>query len=213
MKDLIKKILKENKGFYKTVYAIMSEDETMILIDIYESGGGFKFVPISEVNDENFHKFKFETLNAAETLLSFMPQRFDHLKPKIVKYNVGYFKVEDYTNLFDNLNESDKNKLIGSENNPKVGDFLLAKKGIFIDGKDKVTTIGNFYKIKSIKDYGTKIKTIFINDIGEYHTVTPLSDFFKKYFEYIPKEYKDEIDVDTSTLFESADDEFGWLED
>lgn len=149
MRDIIQKILEESKDFYKTVYTIMSEDETMILQNWDYSGGRFNFVPISEVSDENFYKFKFEELSAAETVLSFIPQRFDHLKPKIVKYNVSYFKVEDETNLFDSLNEQEDDGL------------EWAREVI-----DTVPVVGSVYRVKLPKSEKAIID-ILVVDIDE----------------------------------------------
>ena len=218
MRSTVQKILKEAQDYHSSVFLIMSEDEKFVKYNLhvggeeYFSGGpnqdGWQSSVI--LDNKNFQEFYINKRQNAEGVISILPQpQLDRYKPKVVEYVMGFFRKDEMSNLFDQINESE-NTDIGSKHNPHRGDFLLSKKAIFVDGKDQATTVGNFYEIKSIRDEGGAIKTIFINDFDAPHTVTPTNDFFKEYFEYVPREYKDDINIDTSTLFESEEDEWEW---
>lgn len=221
MRSTVQKILKEAQDYHSSVFLIMSEDEKFVKYNLhvggeeYFSGGpnqdGWQSSVI--LDNKNFQEFYINKRQNAEGVISILPQpQLDRYKPKVVEYVMGFFRKDEMSNLFDQINESE-NTDIGSKHNPHRGDFLLSKKAIFVDGKDQATTVGNFYEIKSIRDEGGAIKTIFINDFDAPHTVTPTNDFFKEYFEYVPREYKDDINIDTSTLFESEEDELEWAQD
>lgn len=208
MRSTIQKILKEAKDYHSSVFLIMSEDEKFVKYNLHVAGENYfsggpnedGWESVDKLNNKTFQEFYINQRKNAEGVVSILPQpQLDRYKPKVVEYVMGFFRKDSMSNVFDQLTESKEG--IGSKRDPHRGDFILAKKAIFVDGKDKATTMGNMYEIKKIRnEYGIK-KVIFINDFDAEHTVTPTNHFFEEYFEYVPREYKEGLD-NIDTLFE-----------
>lgn len=208
------------------IQGLMPKDDTEIFDNLTESedsGGPNEdgWESVDKLNNKTFQEFYINQRKNAEGVVSILPQpQLDRYKPKVVEYVMGFFRKDSMSNVFDQLTESKEG--IGSKRDPHRGDFILAKKAIFVDGKDKATTMGNMYEIKKIRnEYGIK-NVIFINDFDAEHTVTPTNHFFEEYFEYVPREYKEGLD-NTDTLFdltynffninESEFDDLEWAND
>lgn len=208
MKSLIKNILKEVQDYHSSVFLIMSEDERFVKYNLHVAGENYfsggpnedGWESVDKLNNKTFQEFYINQRKNAEGVVSILPQpQLDRYKPKVVEYVMGFFRKDSMSNVFDQLTESKEG--IGSKRDPHRGDFILARKAIFVDGKDKATTMGNMYEIKKIRnEYGIK-NVIFINDFDAEHMVTPTNHFFEEYFEYVPREYKEGLD-NTDTLFE-----------
>jgi len=223
MRSTIQKILKESRDYHVSVFLIMSEDEKFVKYNLHVAGENYfsggpnedGWESIDKLNDKTFQEFYFNQRKNPEGIISILPQtQLDRYKPKVIEYVMGYFRKDDMNNVFDQLSES-VNVNLGSIHNPKVGDFILAKKIILIDGKERATTVGSFYRIEGVRnEYGIK-KVVFKNDNDDGHTVTPTNDFFKNHFDYVPEELRSSIDNVNffDRLSESLDDDFEWARD
>lgn len=209
MKSLIKNILKEAQDYHSSVFLIMSEDERFVKYNLHVAGENYfsggpnedGWESVDKLNNKTFQEFYINQRKNAEGVVSILPQpQLDRYKPKVVEYVMGFFRKDSMSNVFDQLTESKEG--IGSKRDPHRGDFILAKKAIFVDGKDRATTMGNMYEIKKIRNEYGIINVIFINDFDAEHTVTPTNHFFEEYFEYVPREYKEGLE-NTDTLFDT----------
>jgi len=222
MRYIIQNILKENHRptIGKTIYLIMDKSGKYVFtkfltrgtywvtMENYGNGDGYQsYTDIIFKNRKEAQEFLdlvIYCFQHQDRICSYKLEKDDQRNSfnpndwEVVEYIKGLMPKDD-TEIFDNLTESEEG--IGSKHDPHRGDFILAKKAIFVDGKDKATTMGNMYEIKKLRDeYGIK-KVIFINDFDAEHTVTPTNHFFEEYFEYVPREYKEGLD-NTDTLFE-----------
>ena len=157
MKSLIKNILKEVQDYHSSVFLIMSEDERFVKYNLHVAGENYfsggpnedGWESVDKLNNKTFQEFYINQRKNAEGVVSILPQpQLDRYKPKVVEYVMGFFRKDSMSNVFDQLTESKEG--IGSKRDPHRGDFILAKKAIFVDGKDKATTMGNMYEIKKL---------------------------------------------------------------
>jgi hypothetical protein len=111
MRNIVKQILKEERELYQSRYIVVSEDEQWVS-PYYKSGGNSNVFDSVQRFISNPDDYFHPTLHSAEVSLNLLSDRASSQhKPKIVKYNVGYFKDnEKMGDVFDQLKESEENE-------------------------------------------------------------------------------------------------------
>ena len=95
-------------------------------------------------------------------------------------------------NLIKKILKESEDDLVGSPKEPLRGDYIFCIEPVMVDGVEKATTKGKYYKVRVVRnEYGIK-KIMIRNDNNDEHTLTPTNDFFKRHFIYVPKQEYDE---------------------